>query len=163
MCCACVYVRVRECVCVLANCWLTLSAERLTFCDHCQKQKKTKKKKEQNGAGEIWGNCAAQWKVTYQLLKTHRKTRNFAPLGSLKMHIKCCRVKRVVSWCPHHLRPWKSRNKPSEALCAYDVQIFQSCFPRDNSEVEYRSKSSEVELGVKKRANALYFMFEEGD
>lgn len=163
MCCACVYVRVREWVCVLANCWLTLSAERLTFCDHCQKQKKTKKKKEQNGAGEIWGNCAAQWKVTYQLLKTHRKTRNFAPLGSLKMHIKCCRVKRVVSWCPHHLRPWKSRNKPSEALCAYDVQIFQSCFPRDNSEVEYRSKSSEVELGVKKRANALYFMFEEGD
>jgi len=49
MCCACVYVRVREWVCVLANCWLTLSAERLTFCDHCQKQKKTKKKRNKMG------------------------------------------------------------------------------------------------------------------
>jgi len=34
---------------------------------------------------------------------------------------------------------------PGKALCAYDVQIFQSCFPRDNweVEVEYRVKAGQ--------------------
>jgi len=38
---------------------------------------------------------------------------------------------------------------PGKALCAYDVQIFQSCFPRDNSEVEveYRAKAGQKSGG----------------